>query len=107
MSWRYFKKETLSDDKVYDIIRAPLVSEKTTMISQENCAVFKVAPYANKTSIKQAVEKLFSVNVEAVNIIGIKPKLKRFRGRIGFRAAYKKAVVTLKKGQSIDMATEL
>jgi large subunit ribosomal protein L23 len=91
----------------YDIIRNPVVTEKSTLASERNQVVFDVAMGASKTEIKAAVEKLFSVKVKAVNTLVRKGKTKRFRGRLGVRNDVKKAVVTLVEGQSIDIATGL
>ncbi|MBU1175350.1 MAG: 50S ribosomal protein L23 [Alphaproteobacteria bacterium] len=91
----------------YDIIRNPVVTEKSTMASESNQVVFDVAVDATKPEIKAAVEALFSVKVTAVNTLVRKGKLKRFRGHLGRRNNVKKAVVTLADGQSIDIATGL
>ena len=91
----------------YDIIRAPVVTEKSTMASEANQVIFDVAIDATKPQIKDAVEALFSVKVMAVNTLVRKGKLKRFRGYFGRRNNVKKAVVTLADGQSIDIATGL
>jgi len=91
----------------YDIIRNPVVTEKSTMASENNQVVFDVAIDASKPEIKEAVEGLFSVKVKAVNTQVRKGKVKRFRGRLGERKDVKKAVVTLVDGQTIDIATGL
>jgi large subunit ribosomal protein L23 len=91
----------------YDVIRNPVVTEKSTMASEANQVVFDVAIDANKTEIKAAVEQLFSVKVKAVNTLVRKGKVKRFRGTIGRQGDLKKAVVTLADGDSIDVATGL
>lgn len=93
----------MSEDKIYDVIRAPVITEKATSLSEQNKFMFKVAVDADKKSIKEAVEKLFNVKVTTVNTINVRGKVKRFRGHIGQRSAYKKAIVTLKDGESIDM----
>lgn len=88
----------------YDIIRAPLITEKSTAASEQNKVVFKVAGKANKTDIKSAVEALFNVKVTKVNT-SIRPgKSKNFRGTFGTQPDTKKATVTLAEGQSIDFA---
>ncbi|MEM8697586.1 MAG: 50S ribosomal protein L23 [Pseudomonadota bacterium] len=92
---------------LYDVIRKPLVTEKTTMAGQENAVVFEVAPDANKPLIKEAVETLFGVKVKAVNTSITKGKVKRFRGRSGKRKDVKKAYVTLEQGSFIDVTTGL
>jgi len=91
----------------YDIIRNPVVTEKSTMASEYNQVVFDVAIGATKPEIKAAIEQLFSVKVKAVNTSVRKGKVKRFRGQLGTRNDVKKAVVTLVDGQSIDISTGL
>mgnify|MGYP001496700842 CR=1 FL=1 len=88
-----------------DSIRNPIVTEKATILSEQNKTVFKVHEKANKKNIKKNIEKLFKVNVVKVNIINQKPKLKMKQGRKSLKSGFKKAVVTLKKGQSIDLTT--
>ena len=97
----------MSTERAYDIIRNPVVTEKSTYASEHNQVVFDVAINATKPEIKAAVEGLFSVKVQAVNTLIRKGKEKRFRGRIGQRKDVKKAIVTLADGQSIDIATGL
>jgi large subunit ribosomal protein L23 len=89
----------------YDVIRNPVVTEKSTMASEHGQVVFDVAIDATKTEIKQAVEQLFSVKVKAVNTNVRKGKVKRFRNQLGVRNDVKKAIVTLVDGQSIDIST--
>lgn len=89
----------------YDIIRSPVVTEKSTLASEHGQVVFDVAIEATKDEIKQAVEGLFSVKVKAVNTLVRKGKTKRFRGFKGVRNDVKKAIVTLVDGQSIDIST--
>jgi large subunit ribosomal protein L23 len=89
----------------YDVIRNPVVTEKSTMASEHGQVVFDVAMDATKTEIKAAVEALFSVKVKAVNTNVRKGKVKRFRNRLGVRNDVKKAIVTLVDGQSIDIST--
>ena len=91
----------------YDVIVAPVITEKATMLSEHNKVVFKVAKTATKPQIKAAVEKLFDVKVKSVNTIVTEGKLKVFRGRLGQRSDVKKAVVTLEEGHSIDVTTGL
>lgn len=91
----------------YDVIRAPLITEKSTLVSEFNQVMFKVAIWATKPQIKEAVESLFKVNVVAVNTLVQKGKVKRFRGQRGKRSDSKKAIVTLADGQSIDVTTGL
>jgi len=90
---------------MYDIIIEPVITEKSTNISALNKVVFKVAPFATKNSIKKSVEKLFKVNVTKINTINLKGKIKFIRGKKTFTSGYKKAIITLKKGQSIDLTT--
>jgi large subunit ribosomal protein L23 len=89
----------------YDIIRSPVVTEKSTLASEHGQIVFDVAIDATKTEIKTAVEALFSVKVKAVNTLVRKGKVKRFRNSLGVRNDTKKAIVTLVDGQSIDIST--
>ena len=91
----------------YDTIVAPVITEKSTFLSEENKVVFQVAMTSTKPQIKEAVEKLFGVNVTAVNTVVVKGKTKRVRGIKGRRNDVKKAIITLKDGQSIDVATGL
>jgi large subunit ribosomal protein L23 len=91
----------------YDVILAPLITEKATMLSEQNKVVFKVAEDATKEEIATAVEELFRVKVTKVNTLIQKGKTKRFRGRPGRRSDVKKAIVTLQEGQSIDITTGL
>ena len=100
-------KSTAVDPAMYDLIRAPLITEKGTLVSEHNQVVFRVPLSATKTEIKTAIEKLFNVSVLAVNTLIAKGKLKRFRGRPGRRSDIKKAFVTLAQGQSIDVTTGL
>jgi large subunit ribosomal protein L23 len=98
-------KLTISKERMYDIIRAPVITEKATMGSEHNQVTFKVPLDASKPEIKAAIEGVFGVKVTAVNTLRVKGKVKRFRGRIGQRSDVKKAVVTLAEGQSIDVTT--
>ena len=89
----------------YDMINLPWVTEKTTYLSEQGKVVFKVKSTASKSDIKAAVEALFNVRVSKVNTVTIKGKRKIFRGKSGQRSDYKKAIVTLSDGQSIDFAS--
>ncbi len=89
----------------YDVVLAPHITEKTTLLSEQNAVVFKVANGASKPQIKAAVEALFGVNVTGVNTITQKGKTKRWKGRPYQRSDMKKAIVTLAEGQSIDVTT--
>ncbi|SET69836.1 50S ribosomal protein L23 [Oceanicella actignis] len=93
--------------ELYDVIRRPIITEKSTMASEHNAVVFEVAIDANKPQIKEAVEALFNVKVKAVNTVVSKGKVKRFRGKVGKRKDTKKAYVTLQEGNAIDVATGL
>ena len=95
----------LGRERPYDIIRSPVITEKSTAGSEHNQVTFRVALGASKPEIKAAVETLFDVKVKAVNTLRQKGKVKRFRGRPGKRSDYKKAIVTLEEGQMIDVAT--
>ena len=88
-----------------DSIRNPIVTEKATILSEQNKTVFKVHEKANKKIIKKNIEKLFKVNVVKVNIINQKTKMKLKQGKKSYKSGYKKAIITLKKGQSIDLTT--
>lgn len=91
----------------YDTILAPIITEKATILSEQNKVVFRVAEDASKPEIAAAVEELFKVRVIKVNTMISKGKTKRFRGRLGRRNDVKKAIVTLAEGQSIDITTGL
>ena len=88
-----------------DTIISPAVTEKATSLSEFNKIVFKVDKGASKKSIKRSVEKIFKVNVIKINTINLKGKTKMVKNKKVFKSGFKKAVVTLKKGQSIDLAT--
>ena len=91
----------------YTRLTAPVITEKSTILSEQNKVVFRVPLEATKPQIKEAVESLFNVNVTAVNTIVVKGKTKFFRGIRGKRSDVKKAIVTLREGQSIDVTTGL
>ena len=94
-------------ERHYDVILAPVITEKATVLSEHNKVVFRVAMDSTKDEIARAVESLFSVQVLKVNTLITKGKTKRFRGRAGRRSDIKKAIVTLAEGQSIDVTTGL
>ena len=96
-------KKTEVDARHYDVILSPHITEKSTLLSEQNAVVFKVADAATKPQIKQAVEALFDVKVTGVNTIVVKGKTKRWKGRPYQRSDVKKAIVTLAEGQSIDI----
>jgi len=95
----------MTDIKHYDIILGPVVTEKSTMLSENNVVTFKVPMTATKSAIKAAVEALFNVKVEKVNTIRQDGKTKRFKGVMGRRSDSKKAMVKLAEGHSIDVTT--
>tara|TARA_S200000501_G_scaffold318096_1_gene311740 strand:+ start:262 stop:555 length:294 start_codon:yes stop_codon:yes gene_type:complete len=88
-----------------DSIRSPIITEKATILSEQNKTVFKVHQRATKINIKKNIEKIFKVTVLKVNIINQKSKQKMRQGRKIYKTGYKKAIITLKKGQSIDLTT--
>jgi large subunit ribosomal protein L23 len=96
---------TLTRQQMFDIIRFPVITEKATNVSEHNQVIFRVPLAATKHQVRAAIEGLFNVKVVAVNSIRVRGKLKRFRGRIGQRSDYKKALVTLGEGQRIDVTT--
>jgi large subunit ribosomal protein L23 len=95
----------MSLEKSYDIIRGPVVTEKSTQGSMHNQVTFRVDGRASKPEIKKAVEELFKVKVKSVNTLNQPGKVKRFRGRLGQRNTIKKAVVTLAEGHMIDVSS--
>jgi Ribosomal protein L23 len=107
MSAKRYIPQTVSRSRMYEVIRAPLITEKTTNGSEHSQVTFKVAADATKPEIKQAVEGLFKVKVKAVNTVTVKGKSKVFRGRPGLRSDWKKAIVSLVEGHKIDVTTGL
>ena len=97
----------MTAERHFDTILSPVITEKSTRTSEYNQVTFKVAINATKPRIKSAVEALFKVKVEKVNTLRVKGKVKRFRGRLGRRSDWKKAIITLTEGQSIDVTTGL
>ena len=96
----------ITDEKIFSVLRAPRVSEKTARLQEvSNQYVFEVAKTATKADIKVAVEKIFDVSVKAVNVVNVKGKSKTFKFRQGRRGDWRKAYVTLADGQSIDVMT--
>ena len=93
-------------DNYFDIIVKPHISEKTFNLSQEDKYVFIVSDKSNKTEIKKAVKSIYGVSVISVNIINIHSRIKRFRGRMGLKSGYRKAIVKLAKGHKIDLMKE-
>ena len=106
MSVRPRKKNDikLSQNKAYQVILNPLVTEKSTQLSEYNKIVFSVPVNATKLEVKLSIEKIFSVKVKTVNTILIKGKIKRFKGILGKRSNTKKAIVTLAPGNTIDLS---
>ena len=98
-------KSAAVDINHYDVVLAPHITEKSTLLSEQNAVVFKVANDATKPQIKAAVEALFNVQVTGVNTLTQKGKTKRWKGRPYTRSDMKKAIVTLADGQSIDVTT--
>jgi large subunit ribosomal protein L23 len=98
---------TTSDPRHYDVIIAPVITEKATIASEHNQVMFKVARNATKPQIKEAVEKLFDVKVKSVNTHLRKGKVKAFKGKIGEQSEVKRAIVTLEEGHRIDVTTGL
>ncbi|HEY5279118.1 MAG TPA: 50S ribosomal protein L23 [Pseudolabrys sp.] len=96
-----------SDPRHYDVIIAPVITEKATMASEHNKVMFKVSRTATKPQIKEAVEKLFDVKVKSVNTLIREGKVKAFKGRIGQQSNVKRAIVTLEEGHRIDVTTGL
>ena len=90
---------------LFDKILSPVVTEKSTNLSEQNKIIFKVPHKANKNNLKKTIEKIFKVNVTKINIINKQRRIKLSRGRKKKKTGYKKAIITLKKGQSIDLTT--
>ena len=99
------KPQTAPDARHYDVVLAPHITEKSTMLSEHNAVVFKVASSATKPEIKAAIEALFNVKVTNVNTIVTKGKSKRWQGRPYQRSDVKKAIITLAEGQTIDVTS--
>ena len=97
----------LSAERMYQVIVSPVVTEKATRLNELSQVTFRVTLDATKPEIREAVERLFGVKVEAVNTVVMKGKTKRFRGREGKRTDWKKAIVKLQAGQTIDLTTGL
>jgi large subunit ribosomal protein L23 len=98
---------TVTDPRHYDVILAPIITEKATAASEKNQVMFQVAKHATKPQIKEAVEKLFDVKVKSVNTLVRKGKTKVFRGNFGSQSDTKRAIVTLEEGHRIDVTTGL
>jgi large subunit ribosomal protein L23 len=96
-----------AEPRHYDVILAPVITEKATLASEHNQVIFKVARNATKPQIKEAIERLFDVKVKSVNTLVRKGKFKMSRGRPGRQSDVKKAIVTLAEGERIDVTTGL
>ena len=94
----------ISKEKAYNTIIKPIVTEKSTLLLENNQVVFLVDVNSNKIDIKKSIELIFGVKVSAVNVIKVKGKTKRFKGTLGKRPDYKKAIISLPDGQSIDLS---
>jgi large subunit ribosomal protein L23 len=99
------KTPALPVEQLYGVILSPVITEKATRVSEHNQVVFRVRQDASKPQIKAAIEGLFKVKVKAVNTVTVHGKTKLFRGRRGQRSDYKKAIVSLAAGQTIDVTT--
>ncbi|GAB3793922.1 50S ribosomal protein L23 [Dyella agri] len=96
----------MSNERILDTLRAPHISEKSARVSEHNQYVFVVAPEATKADVREAVEKMFDVKVEQVNLVNSRGKVKSFRFRAGSRQGKRKAYVRLADGQSIDVSAK-
>ena len=94
----------ISKEKAYNVIVKPVVTEKSTTLSENNQIVFLVNINSNKIDIKKSIELIYGVKVSSVNVIRVKGKTKVFKGKVGKRSDYKKAIISLPKGQSIDLS---
>ena len=94
----------LSKEKAFNVIQKPIVTEKSTILSENNQIVFLVNINSNKIDIKKSIELIYGVKVNSINIIRVKGKTKVFKGKVGKRSDYKKAIISLSKGQSIDLS---
>ena len=99
------KQQAEVNARHYDVVLSPHITEKSTMLSEHNAVVFKVANDASKPEIKEAVEALFNVKVTGVNTVVTKGKSKRWKGKPYTRSDFKKAIVTLAEGQTIDVTS--
>ena len=98
--------EQVKDERFFNVLRAPHLSEKSVRLQEVNQYVFEVAPDADKALVKAAVEALFNVKVQSVNLANVKGKSKSFRQRAGSRRGWRKAYVRLHEGQSIDVTAK-
>ena len=107
MSWKFLNKSRISTERAYEVLRHPRVTEKATLASEGNQLVFVVADDADKSEIRQAMERLFKVKVSGVRIARNPGKSKRFRGRLGQQQGLKKAYITLAEGETVDLSAVL
>lgn len=107
MTWKHYSKPQLTKEQMYATIRRPVITEKATIIGEHNQMVFEVSRDATKAEIKAALEGIFAVKVLKVNTITMPAKARRFRNRKGMRPSWRKAIATLKEGDSIDVTTVL
>lgn len=98
--------EQITNERLFNVLRAPHISEKSARLQEHNQYVFEVAPDANKQVVKAAVEAMFNVKVQSVNLVNVKGKVKSFRQRAGSRNGWRKAFVRLHEGQSIDVTAK-
>ena len=101
------KKKIISSEKIYSILRKPLTTEKSINLQQFNQYTFVVAKNSNRNEIKQAIESIFKVKVTKINTSILRGKAKSFKGSHGYRSDLKKAIITLKEGNTIDASVEI
>lgn len=104
---KYLKINNISEGKALNILQKPILTEKSTNLNQFNQYSFKVNIHSNSLEIKEAIEKIFKVKVSKINTLIVRGKLKKFKGTTGYKKNYKKAIVTLKEGQTIDSSLEI
>ena len=104
---KFIKLKNISEGKALNIIQKPILTEKSTNLNQFNQYTFRVDLHASSLEIKNAIEKIFKVKVSKVNTSVVRGKLKTFKGITGYKKNYKKAIVTLKEGQTIDTSLEI
>lgn len=97
----------MQEEELYDVLRAPIINEKSTRFVADRKYVFKVMPYITKSQVKAAVEKIFKVKVNKINVSIVKGKVKHFRGTKGKQSDYKKAIVTLAENNEIDLSASV
>ena len=101
------QNKTISSERAFSIIKKPITTEKSTNLQQFNQYTFMVSKDSNSNEIKQAIEKIFKVKVTKINTSVIRGKMKSFKGSLGYRKDFKKAVITLKEGNTIDSSLEI